>query len=646
MRRLPANLRSAAALCVAAGMLALVGAAHAQDGNRPLTLEGKSVLFQRVIAVPGARLADEPGADSARERVVTPFTVYYVYERQTAAGREWLRVGTDSDGRVEGWLPAEQGIEWRQALTVSFKDPAESERVLLFGERDPLVEIVESGDAEAYERMRARAIEGDVADTPVVAVQPDDYIDIRRNFYLVPILEHEDVLVGGNQSRLLRVASVPLRDPRPEDNPYRAGVVFVVDTTVSMQPYIDRTREIVQRVYDEMTEAGLADKVGYGLVAFRDNTEAVPALEYTTSVVSDLTSDGEAFLSAARGVRAASVSSEEFNEDAYAGIRQAVESMSWGDYFARYVVLITDAGPRTADDPLATTSLDTSAARELLLEERIAPWVLHLKTPRGEDNHASAEREYRRLADIPDIGSFYYPVETGDVDQFETALGTLTDQLTQQVRGASQGFQPLQVAGGSADDPELAAFQERVSRLGYALRMDYLQQTAGEGVPTLFNAWMVDRDFANPAERAIDVRVLLTRDQLSDLHEVLSRVVERAETGALAPQTFLDELRSLAAIVSRDPEAVSGSGSEATLADLGYMREYIEGLPYQSEVMDLDLSDWQQWSAQRQFEFINELDSKVSYYRALHDNLDLWLSLDGGPVDGDSVYPLLLEALP
>ena len=121
-----------------------------------------------------------------------------------------------------------------------------------------------------------------------------------------------------------------------------------------------------------------------------------------------------------------------------------------------------------------------------------------------------------------------------------------------------------------------------------------------------------------------------------------------AEEGALAPQDFLGELRSLAAIVSRDPQAVqtAGGSGAVSLADLGYMREYIEGLPYQSEVMNLDLASWQTWTAVQQFEFINSLDSKVAYYRALHDNLDLWVSLDGGPVDGDSVYPLLLEALP
>jgi len=143
--------------------------------------------------------------------------------------------------------------------------------------------------------------------------------------------------------------------------------------------------------------------------------------------------------------------------------------------------------------------------------------------------------------------------------------------------------------------------------------------------------------------------VLLTRDQLSDMHDVLARILVSAEEGALAPQNFIDELRSLAAIVSRDPEAVetaASAGGAMSLADLGYMREYIEGLPYQSEVMDLDLASWQTWTAVQQFEFINSLDSKVAYYRALHDNLDLWVSLDGGPVDGDSVYPLLLEALP
>jgi serine/threonine-protein kinase PpkA len=278
--------------------------------------------------------------------------------------------------------------------------------------------------------------------------------------------------------------------------------------------------------------------------------------------------------------------------------------------------------------------------------------VIHLKTASGarNENHEFAERHYRELATIPEIGSFYYPVEAGDLDDFGVALRAMMNQLTAQVGAAAAGFQPLQATPPrlGPGDPQVTEFQERVARLGYALRMDYVgHRGPGDAAPLLFEAWMLDRDLEDPGELAIDVRVMLTRDQLSDLHDMLRRILERAEEGAFAPHAFLDELRSLAAIISRDPEAAQAApGPGMSLAELGYMREYIEGLPYRSEVMDLDLATWHEWTAQQQFEFINQLDSKVAFYRALHDNLDLWISLDGGPVGGDSVHPLLLEALP
>jgi hypothetical protein len=643
----------------AAAVALLICSATAISGNaaaqttRPLTLEGKRALYQRVIAVPGAGLVDTAGAPARQAQPVTPFTVFYVYARETVDGREWMRVGLDSVGDIRGWLPAEQGVEWRQTLTVGFKDPAKQPRVPLFADRNVLKGLADANDVATYAALRERAVQGDVADSAVVAVQPDEFIDIRRNFYLVPILSHEDVFAGDYQSRLLQVASVPLHYPEGQD-PYRAGIVFVIDTTVSMQPYIEQTREIMRGVYAQIDAAGLSDRVSYGLVGFRDSTAAVPGLDYVSRVFADLTGSGAEFLSEVAAVRAATVSSQGFDEDAYAGIDRALEAIDWSGHFARYVILITDAGPRLGGDPLSTTGYDTAQLREKLAERGVSAWVMHLQTPSGadDDDHAFAEREYRALSTVEDIGEFFYPVATGDVASFGTGLAALMRQLTGQVQAAASGFQPLQVAAAlrGGDDAELAALQTRIARLGYALRMDYLQQQGGAGyVPALFSAWILDRDLEAPSERAVDVRVLLTRDQLSDLHDVLRQILERAEEGTLAPQAFLDELRSLAAIVSRDPEAAqSGSGvaGAMSLAELGYMREYIEGLPYQSEVMDLDLGSWQQWTAQQQFEFINSLDSKVAYYRALHDNLDLWVSLDGGPVDGDSVYPLLLEALP
>src|SRR5690606_35905877 len=80
-------------------------AAEAQQA-RPLTVEGKRALYQRVIAVPGAMLLDAPGASRAFAQPVTPFTVFYVYDRQSYEGRSYVQVGIDSTGEVDDWLPA------------------------------------------------------------------------------------------------------------------------------------------------------------------------------------------------------------------------------------------------------------------------------------------------------------------------------------------------------------------------------------------------------------------------------------------------------------------------------------------------------------------------------------------------------------
>jgi hypothetical protein len=292
------------AVGLVAACLMIANLASAQS-SRPLTLEGKRALYQRVIAVPGARVVDSAGAPLRQGLPVAPVTVFYVYERETIGDREWLRVGLDSVGDIQGWMPAEQGVEWRQTLTVGFKDPANQPRVPLFGDRNQLKAMVEADDVASYNALRQRAVDGEVNDTGIIALQPDGFIDIRRNFYLVPILSHEDVLVGDYQARLLEVASVPLNYP----DPYRAGIVFVIDTTVSMQPYIEQTREIMRGIYQQINDAGLSERVSYGLVGFRDNTDVAPGLEYVSRVFADLTGSGTEFLSQVASVRAATASS-------------------------------------------------------------------------------------------------------------------------------------------------------------------------------------------------------------------------------------------------------------------------------------------------------------------------------------------------
>ncbi|MGD2083176.1 MAG: vWA domain-containing protein [Chromatiales bacterium] len=643
--------------------LALTAAAlaRAEEPRSPLLMKGKQTLFQRVLAKPDAKLAPAPGAAPAD--AVTPFTVFYVYEREVAGDTEWLQVGLDSHGSLAGWLPAGETIEWNQGLTVAFRDPAGQDRVLLFRDRDSLKALVEDRDLEAYDRLYTAAEQGTLPeDSPVVAIQPSAHVDILRDFYLVPIRRYEDVYLGSERARMLEVASVPLETAPSdtatapgEDRRYRSGIVFVIDSTLSMEPYIQRTREAVRKIYETLDQARLTGDVSFGLVAFRDNPSAVDGLDYLTRSFATLEDgrDARTFFTRVNELRAARVSSEDFIEDAYAGVRQAIEDIDWEGHDARYVVLITDAGARPAGDPLGSTGLSAGALQRLAQDKGIAISVLHLLTPAGAPNHESAEAQYRDLSHFPGIGDFYYGVETGKVGTFGRVLDALARQITDQVRDAANGVPPMRVAAEEAarsDDAQLAALQAKVAKLGYALRMRYLQAGDGGRIPEVFDAWLVDRDFRDPRREAVDVRVLLTRDQLSDLHYVMRQVLQTAEEGLLSPRNFLNDLKSLAATIARDPErlgmATRTSGGTGNLADMGFMREYIEGLPYTGEVMSLSLEDWQDWPAKRQLELIHGLEEKIGYYRALHDHTDLWVSLDGGPVDGDSVFPVALEMLP
>ncbi|MET0052980.1 MAG: vWA domain-containing protein [Candidatus Thiodiazotropha sp.] len=641
--------------------------------DRPLLMEGKRALYQRVLSKPGAHLFEQ--IQQGEGNSVTPFSVYYVYDRQSRDGAVWLKLGLNRYGDIAGWVPEVDTLPWNQGLTVAFRDPMGSDRVLLFNDKQSLKKVIEENDPSAYRSLYDAAASGHLdKDSPVVAIQPRTHIDILKDFYLVPIRDHEDVFIGSEQARMLEVSSVPLQpvENKPPKAPaktdtkasrFRSAVVFVIDSTLSMDPYIDRTREAVRKIYDTITQEDLTGDVSFGLIAFRDSPQAAPGLEYLTKTFVDLDQgqDAEGFFSQVSSLKAATVSSRDFSEDSFAGVNEAIAGIDWQGQDARYVVLITDAGPRDPGDPLSGTGMSSAALRSLAQNKGIALSVLHLLTPSVMADHQKAEEVYRDLSYYPGIGSFYFGVETGDVERFGRVLDSLAQQITEQVKLAAMASAGKnlaearqareEVASESTDNDPLAQFQAKVAKLGYALRMRYLQKDDKQHIPSIFSAWLVDRDLSNPQRQTLDVRVLLTRDQLSDLHAIMRQVLQTAEEGLLSPRTFLNDLKSLAATIARDPEQLGTTtrvtgAREGNLADMGFMREYIEDLPYTGEVMNLSLENWQDWPAKDQIAFINRLEEKINYYQVLHDHTDLWVSLDGGPVTGDSVFPISLEMLP
>ncbi|CCG42796.1 vWA domain-containing protein [Magnetospirillum molischianum] len=666
-------MRILASITLCVMLLGLAIPAFAAD-HTPLLMDGKKTLYQRVLTRPGASLKREPGDGPGAQQPA--MTRLYVYSRKAVGDKTWLEVGLTAKGHADGWLQDDVTLPWNQQMALAFTNPAGRERSLLFKERKDLQPIVEADKPDTVlSPLRKAALSGK-GDPRVVAVEPETYVDISKHFYLLPIIQAEETLTGsGNRVRVLQVASVSAQDESKKPaadakdhasvlRNFSASVVFVVDSTISMNPYIDRVRAAVKRIYDRVGKAGLNDRVKFGLVAFRSNIQAVPKLDYVSKVYADPTQvkDGNDFLARVADVKAASVSSARVDEDSYSGVMTALTGIDWTRFGGRYVVLITDAGSLKGNDPLSGTHLDAEQIRLEAQHRGVALYALHLRTDESKPDHAGAEAQYKALTTHPLLSQpLYYPVEGGSVEGMGQMVDTLADAIVDQVNAAYRGES---VAGSAttADASYTRATAEgdkakakakdssdRLRRdaamLGYAMQLAYLGRTEGTTTPPLFNAWISDRDLAKPEVPTTEVRVLLTKNQLSDMQQVLQSILKVGQAAQLSPNDFFAKMRSAAAVLGRDPNAINNPNA-TKLADLGLMGEYLDGLPYRSKILDIDQQLWSSWSISQQQAFLDEVQRKLRLYQIYHDDVDRWVALDGGADPGEAVYPVPLDALP
>ncbi|MCP1442615.1 serine/threonine-protein kinase PpkA [Pseudomonas sp. GGS8] len=619
------------------------------DSQRPLLMAGKKTLFQRVLSKPGAKLASEPGATP--DKALPAFSVLYVYQRQEVAGSPWLRVGAATDGRSDGWLAAEQVSDWKQSLVLKFTERSGRAPVMFLRQPGEVERLL--ADPSAAKNLLLKAQQNREDNQQVLALEPAASAVPQNQFYLLPIFDsRESFDENGQPVQLLNVASIdPGNAPKAaasntpittaNADAFRTAVVLVVDTTVSMQPYIDQVREVVHELQTRIAERGEQDSVSFGLVGFRNSIQKTPGLEYVakTLITLDQGRDPQRFMDLARQVKASTVSSHSFNEDAFAGVMEAVEGMDWSGYGGRLILLVTDAGALRKNDPYAATQMNEAEVRQAALGKQIKIYALHLLSDAGKKTHGGAQSQYRTLtADAnPQIGDLYIPVPGADVRKFGERvdeIGSVFADLVHQVRSNKSQTVPLLSAAPSLADKSAA--------VGYAMHMDFLGRKAASQAPQLVSAWTADRDLTNPALPAFQVCVMLTKLQLNDLQQSLKLIVDAARKTQTSPKNFFQEIASASAYMSRDPSALRKGGN---LADGGVLGEYLEGLPYRSKSLNMTQDLWLSLSVAEQEDFIDELDSKIRLYETFHNDLANWVRF-GDAEPGDALYRVPLSTLP
>ena len=622
----------------------------------PLPIEGKTSLFQRVLIRERIEARIEPNSE-ATAVALSPLQVFFVYERDG----DWMQIGAGDQGEGLMWIPEGAAIPWNQNIVATLEGSDNVGRVLFFNDIDPIYDILESenpgGAAEdARDEALAAEQEGEPSET-VIALGPRETIDQRQNLYVMPILSMEESVFDiGPFVNLLQVAVASANAPniskQPSDDKARGdlktAVVFVVDTTISMGPYISATRDALQEVYREAAGSAAAGAISFGLVGYRDSLEAAPDLGYDVRTFVDLQQglNVDNFLTGIAQMQEADSSSKNFREDSYRGVEYALEDMDWSEFGGRYIVLVTDAGPRAFGDPYSATGLSAESLNRII-RERIggAMAVMHLRTERGAGDHPSAEAAYKQLTAFPNSTPLYYPIENGDPAIYKESarsLGGIVAQHTSSYR-RSGGDEILD------EDAITDEGDSRFSGLSTASRtmqLAYLGKTEGARAPDLFEAYVADRDYDRTGLKPLSIRLLISKADLSNLEQAMRIIVDQAERNVVNPDQFFAQVLGVAADMSRRPDQVSRQ-SDPNLAETVGLEEYLSDLPYKSQIMAITEDDWVRLSISEQQTIVNGLYDKIERYRRYNESTDQWVDyLGAGPQAGNLLYPMLLDDLP
>ena len=157
---------------------------------------------------------------------------------------------------------------------------------------------------------------------------------------------------------------------------------------------------------------------------------------------------------------------------------------------------------------------------------------------------------------------------------------------------------------------------------------------------------MAELDFENPRRKVPEVRLVLSKNELATMRDVLKTLVDKFEGNLEARMdagALFGQLRQAMALMAREPDRVVDAEFE-TLG--GAVGEYLEDLPYQSEIMALDEHNWAALGGGRQREIIDAIKSKLAYYERVHNDPALWTALYEGAAPGEQVFAIPLERLP
>lgn len=663
----------------------------ADDNRIPVTISEDSPLTLRVLTRPQAVLYADASEATPIEGQVPVFQSFFVYTRPAGEAREggtgWYEVGTDEQGKIAGWLKASDIFEWKQTMCLAYSHPEGRKPVLMFEDEtvlDKLLkEVPETRQSEVeklYNAIDAVATTPLAEDFPIISVEPKLAVDMAKQFYLLPILEHKEISLESYEGRMLLLAAVSCKADAKRDAPsdirtnleyatastadedahaqskanLKFDIVWVMDTTRSMQPYIEDIRNILENMSQSLgAKKEVGDRISFGIWAYRDS-ETIKDIGYLTKNFTPELQPLTSFVETLKEVKETTTDSIDVEEDVFAGVHDAITKTAWREGAIRIVILVGDAPAHEAGHKWNSTKLDETTLRTIANENKVTIFGIHVSPKIRAKYNNLAQRQFKGLTKNPGSDrSMLWSVKSDEREMFQQNSQLLTQNLATFLENAlneSKGSAHISPSESEESTTESSSTssaaqptEKDIQKMLGAATVTWLGSVAEVEPPSDVEAWVTDKDLLNPAIQALEVRLLISKRQLDSLAAMLNDIVDAGTEAQMTSEDFFSSLQSVAATASRNADQLAKA---TTLQESGLVPAFLQGLPYESQVMSMSSELWESLGPDEQDMFIESLRSKVAAYQSLHDTPDNWVALNEGDSADDFMTPIPLDLLP
>jgi hypothetical protein len=500
-------------------------------------------IHAKVLVVqPGVRCLAPDKRPPAGEPVKSPlpfFRPYFLFEvyPTTGAAQFYLVGPTMRKKDIIGWLPASAAARWDTRVG------ARPTRVV--GRRPPPITIYATQEA-----LREKLTKGFTSHKPIARSRPGG----ERTFMPWPIVDVERIEVDGQVYELVKLnflaeikEDLSTVDPAdvgsPQNQAYgqealrRVGMldlVFVIDVTGSMQPYIDQVKATVRAITEDLQKADddsrVKPNIAFGLVAYRDHDDA------STSFVTQhfgLAPDSNTFLERISGL--AANNGGDASEALYDGIHAALTATSFRDTAAHKVlVVIADTDGHEPGDRQNPNGYDRNQMIALAREQGRSARIFGLTTNPAETD-ANRQLLWEQLTTMAEgTRGHCYPLSQAS-DLVERVKEILASE-SEEVDNRSKVIRSL--IAGASDKKAIASdtgldIRKVTEVLEFLPGANIDVNKLKPGVPTFHTGWALCEESNLPV---LDREVYIPRDDVSMLLAGLNGLVAVSSNPDLARQ--------------------------------------------------------------------------------------------------------------